>query len=191
VSIYQTILERRSIRRFKQAIVDFDALDRCVNAARLAPTANNRQRLQYIIVTKEPGLSSVFSSLSWAGYLEPRWEPGPGERPTAYIVILADGPLKALGCDAGAAAENIVLTALDAGVGACILGSVEPEKVKKALSIPDTLRPILIVALGYPDERPVTVDFKGSVRYWRDENGVHRVPKRSLEAIRHIETYKT
>lgn len=190
MDVYQAIIERRSIRRFKQQAVDPAVLERCVNAARLAPSANNRQRLEYIVVTEEPGLSEVFSCLSWAGYIKPKWDPAPGERPTAYIVIVADSPLKGhLGCDAGAAAENIALTAWESKIGTCILGSVREKEIRKPLAIPENRYPLLAIALGYSAEDAVAVDYQGSVEYWRDEQDRHCVPKKSLESIRHQKKY--
>lgn len=191
MDVYEIVTSRRSIRRFKDTPVPRQLLERCVNAARLAPSAANLQPLEYIIVDDEPLLPQLFSSLKWASYIKLRGEPPPGKRPTAYIAVLKD---KRVGVpasvhDIGMALENIMIVALAEGVGSCVFGSVDRERVRAILNIPDDYEIPLVVALGYPDESPVEAPVDGSLMYWRDENDVHHVPKKSLETVRHWNTF--
>ena len=145
------------------------------------------QPLKFLVSCEPDRNSAIFPLLAWAGYLQD-W-PGPveGERPTGYIVILGDTTVRKgpFDCDCGIAAQNIVLGAVEKGLGACMIGSVKREKLREALSIPEHLEIILVIALGKPAE---TVELEaigpdGDIKYWRDEGGVHHVPKRSLDDI--------
>lgn len=185
--VYDTAIKRRSIRRFKDLSVPKDVLERCVNAARLAPSGANLQPLEYIIVDDEQLLPQVFSTIKWAAYIRPAGDPPPGHEPKAYIAILRDASADApwTSYDIGAAMENIILVALEDGIGSCAILNVDWDKLRTICSVPDSYEISLLIALGYPDESPVEEPFQGSVRYWKDENGVLHVPKKKLETVLH------
>lgn len=180
----------RTFRRFKQEPAPtMSDLESLVALARLAPSASNRQPLKYILVNKQEVLPQVFSCLKWAGYL-PDW-PGPQshEQPTAYIVFLVDQELGAnpnmTYIDLGLAAQTIVLGARELGFGACLLASVNRRRLQEILEIPNGLEINLVAALGVPGEQVelTTVGKDGDIRYWRDKEDVHYVPKRALEEL--------
>jgi nitroreductase len=182
--IYEKIKSRRTIRKYAQKDVPKEVLLRCVDAARLSPSGANRQPLKYIIVNDQELTKEVFSTLKWAGYL-PSYQPSECEMPRAYIVVLLDkGIFESAGHDAGIAAMSISMVARDEGLGSCILGSVNREKLQRILNVPDGLDIVLVVALGYPAENPVADEVKdGNIKYWLDESGVLHVPKRNLEEV--------
>ncbi|RJS84817.1 nitroreductase [Candidatus Bathyarchaeota archaeon] len=182
--IYEKIVSRRTVRKYLQKEVPEEILKKCVDAARLSPSAMNLQPLKYIIVNDEKLLKPVFSTLRWAGYL-PEYQPSEDEMPRAYIVILLDKNISEhSGHDAGIAAMSISMVAYDEGLGSCILGSVDREKLRKILKIPENLRIILVISLGYPAEQPVVEEMRdGDIKYWLDENGVLHVPKRKFKDI--------
>ncbi len=182
--IYEKIKSRRTIRKYLQKDVPQEVLLRCVDAARLSPSGANRQPLKYMIVNDQALVKEVFGTLSWARYL-PDYRPSDLEMPRAYIVMVLDRSIsETAGHDAGIAAMSISMVASDVGLGSCILGSVNREKLKLALKVPDGLDIVLVIALGYPAENPVADEVKdGNVKYWLDENRVLHVPKRSLEEI--------
>ena len=182
--IYEKITSRRTIRKYAQEDVPKEVLLKYVDAARLSPSGANRQPLKYIIVNDQELLKEVFSTLSWAGYL-PDYQPSEEEMPKAYVVILLDKNIrKNPGHDAGIAVMSVSMVAYDHGLGSCILGAVDREKLRKVLNVPDSLDIVLVVALGYPAESPVVDNMKdGDIKYWLDENGVLHVPKRDLEDI--------
>ena len=184
---YETAIRRRSIRRFKDMPVSRQILERCVNAARLAPSADNLQPLEYIIVDDDQLLPQVFSTRSWAAYIRPAGDPPQDKRPKAYIVMLKNSNtgVSSSVYDVGAAMENIILIALGEGLGSCPFASVERDSLKSILNIPGDYEIPLVIALGYPDESPVEEPFAGSVKYWKGEDGVLHVPKKKLESILH------
>jgi len=186
MNIYQMILKRRTIRRFQRKKVPYEVLEKCVNAARLAPSAANLQPCEYLIVDKEDLLDEVFGTLQWAGYISDGSPPA-SQRPTAYIIVLINQDVKRNGFeyDVGMAVENIILTALEEEVGSCCFGSVDREELGKRLNIPRKYIIDLVIALGYPDESPVLEPFENSVKYWKDKKGLLHVPKRKLKDILH------
>jgi len=189
MSLYDLILKRRTIRRFKDKRVPYYILERCVNAARVAPSAANLQPCEYLIVDREDLLDKVFVTLHWAGYISDGTPP-PGEVPSAYIIILINGEIKAnkYRYDVGFAVENMILTALEEGVGSCCFASIDREDLRKNLNIPEKYLIDLVVALGYPNEAPVEEELQESVKYWKDGHGVLHVPKRDLISILHRNT---
>lgn len=191
MSVYETILGRRTIRRFKNIEIPYEVLEKCVNAARLAPSARNLQPWEFIVVDREDLVPQVFSTLGWASYIEPRGNPPPGEEPKAYIVILVNKNINSdwFQYDVGMAVENIILTALEHGIGTCCLARIDRDRLKQILKIPDTHVIALVVALGYSNEKPVMEELAGSIKYWKDDQGVLHVPKRKLADILHRNSY--
>ena len=182
--IYESVIRRRTIRKFNQKVVPQEVLRKCVDAARLSPSGSNLQPLKYIIVNDKKLLPTVFSTLSWARNI-PSYKHAPNEVPTAYIVILVDTRIREqAGHDPGIAAMSISMVAYEEGLGSCILGSVDRPRLKEILKIPDHLQTLLVVALGYPIEKSKAVEMKGNdTKYWFDEQGVLNVPKRKLDDI--------
>jgi len=182
--IYERIIDRRTIRKFKQQDVPREVLRKCVDAARLSPSGSNAQPLKYVIVDEEDLLPQVFSTLKWAGSI-PGYKHAPDEVPAAYIIMLLDMKIREQpGNDAGIAAMSISMVAYDEGVASCMLGSVDRPTLKQVLKIPDHQQILLIVALGYPAETSRAVELKGEdTKYWLDDKGVLNVPKRRLEDI--------
>jgi nitroreductase len=189
--IYNTILKRRSIRRFKQKPISNDVLKKLVNVARLAPSAANLQPLEFYIVNDKNLCSKVFETLSWAGYIKSEWTPGENERPMAYIVIIVkDNKNTWYLRDASYAAANIVIAAEGMDIGSCILCKIDRDKLREYLKVPDNVFLIdSVIALGYKAEQPVVEDIADSVKYYKDEKQVLHVPKRKLEDILHINKY--
>ena len=185
--IKDLIIKNRSCRRFYQeAAIELETLKELVELARLAPSAGNLQPLKYVLSCERQKNTSIFPHLAWAGYLKD-W-PGPceGERPAAYIIILGDKKVsQSFDCDHGIAAQNILLGATEKGLGGCIIGSVDREGLGKALDIQSGYEILLVLALGKPKETVVieTVAPDGDIKYWRDSEGVHHVPKWPLDDI--------
>lgn len=174
---YRAIKERRSIRKYKEKDVPSDVLEKCLNAARLSPTGANLQPLKYITVTQN--LEKVFRCTNWAGYLD--WNPSKEEMPRAYIAILKEEDT-GQDFDVGIAAQSICVTAKNEGLGSCILGALEVENLEEILQVPENYELKLMVALGYPDERPEVVEDSENVEYYLEEDGL-KVPKKPLEGV--------
>ena len=190
MDVYEAILSRRSIRRFKQKAIPLEILKKLVNTARLAPSAANLQPLEYFIVNDKNLCSKIFETLSWAGYIRPKWTPSPNERPVAYIIMLIkNAENKWYLRDVSLSSENIVIAAEGEGIGSCILCNIDRDKIRYILRIPEKIIIDSIIALGYKEEKSVVEDFKDNVEYWRDENNIMHVPKRKLEDVVHINNY--
>ncbi len=183
----ETVRRNRSYRRFYQDHeIGYQTLRDLVDLARLAPSAANRQPLRYIISRYKEKNALIFNYLSWAAYLADWKGPGEGERPSAYIIVLGDMTVsKKVEWDHGIAAQTILLGAASMGLGGCMLASIDREGLRIALNIPVIYEILLVLALGKPKETveidPVGPD--GDIRYWRDDEGVHHVPKRDLDDL--------
>jgi nitroreductase len=181
------IIRNRSYRRFYQEEpVPLEKLKEFIDMARLSASARNSQSLKYII-SNDPSINGkIFPTLAWAGYLKDWPGPAEGERPSAYIIMLNDTSISTdYYCDDGIAAQSILLCATENGFGGCIIASVNRQELAEELNIPDTYKIIQVIALGKPKEKVVIekIGKDGDIRYWRDENQVHHVPKRALEEI--------
>ncbi|MBW2483168.1 MAG: nitroreductase family protein [Deltaproteobacteria bacterium] len=185
--ITNLIKKNRSCRRFYQdQAVSLATLKELVNLGRFSASGANLQPLKYILSCDPSKNSQIFACLAWAGYLKDWPGPADGERPAAYVVILADKTISQdAGCDHGIAAQSILLGAREKKLGGCMLGSINRKALRNILAIPEHLKILLVLAIGKPREQVVleTVDAGGSIRYWRDKDGVHHVPKRKLDDI--------
>jgi len=194
--IRDLILKNRSYRRFYQEVaIGHETLRELVDLARLSASAGNLQPLKYILSCDPQKNALIFSHLAWAAYLKDWPGPAEGERPSAYIVVLGDKEINQsfVGYDSGIAIQSILLGAAEKGLGGCIIGSVQREELRKAVGIPLRYEILLVVALGKPREK-VAIETvasargghlrpAGDIKYWRDAEGVHHVPKRHLDDI--------
>jgi nitroreductase len=185
--ITDLVQANRSCRRFyEDHPVDTKTLEELVNLARLSASGANLQPLKYIMSCQPRINAEIFSCLGWAAYLKDWPGPEPGERPSAYIVILGDSVIsKEFGVDHGIAGQSMLLGAREKGLAGCILATINRKSLRKILNIESHLKILLVLAIGKPKEEIVieTVGPDGSIRYWRDSKGVHHVPKRLLQEI--------
>jgi len=184
--IKDLVMKNRSCRRFyEDTVIELETLRELVNLARLSPSGSNLQSLKYILSQSPQENALIFPHLRWAGYLKDWPGPEEGERPSAYIVILGDTQIsQSFGCDHGIAAQSILLGATEKGLAGCMIGSIE-KGLYQALDIPSRYQILLVLALGKAKERAVIepVGPSGDIKYWRDSEGIHHVPKRSLDEI--------
>lgn len=190
-SIYELILTRRSIRKFKQRPISVGFLNRLVNAARLAPSGANLQPLEFIVIRDKKMLERVFATLAWAGYIAPCGTPRQGERPAAYIVTVVNTAIRKENYqwDAAAAIENMILTSWAAGVGSCWIGSISRLALGRILNIPREFIIDSVLALGFPAERPELERLDAGCKYWKDAKGRLHVPKRDFSRVVHYEKF--
>lgn len=185
MGIRELVRRNRSYRRFHQSEkISLDLLKGLVELARLSPSSGNLQPLRYLLSNDEEINAKIFQTLSWAGYLEGWDGPVDGERPSGYIIILGDKTIsKNFGYDAGIASQSILLGAVELGLGGCIIGTIDRERLRSSLCIDERFEILLVIALGRPKETVVIEPFNGDIRYWRDEEGIHHVPKRALDDL--------
>ena len=184
------VRKSRSYRGFDESrIITREELTDIVDCARYAPSSINQQPLKYYLACERKQLDTIQPLTRWAAALPEKDLPYPGKRPTAFIVICQDtewaSNLNAFLRDVGIVAQTMILAAVEKGLGGIMIGNFDPDKVRCALELPEHIVPQLIVALGKPDETIVITEAEkeGSLRYYRDENDVHYVPKRRLEDI--------
>ena len=188
--IHDLVKKSRSWRGYDESrTVSREELLAFVDCARFAPSSVNAQPLKYRLVYEREELDILQPLTGWARALPEKKLPYPGHRPTAFIVICQDTAWDAnLGRflrDVGAVAQTILLAATEAGLGGIMIGNFKPERVAEALRLPETVVPMLVVAIGKPDETIVLEEVEpgASLQYYRDENDVHHVPKRRLEDV--------
>jgi len=181
------VISNRSCRRFDEGFaLERQTLEELVDLARLSASAANLQPLKYILSYDPEKNARIFRHVAWAAYLKDWGGPAPGERPSAYLIILGDTAIShSFGCDHGIAAQSILLGAREKGLAGCMIGLIQREQLRQTLNIPAQYEILLIVALGRPQEQAVIdeVGPNGDIRYWRDSAGVHHVPKRSLKEL--------
>ena len=178
---YRGYDENRKISR--EELMEF------VDCARFAPSSVNRQPFKYMLAYTQEDLDKIQPLTGWARALPHMKLPHPGKCPTAFIVICQDtewdADLNRYIRDVGIVAQTMLLAAVEKGLGGIMIGNFSPEKLAKALELPDNIIPMLIVAFGKPDEQIVLTEVEEgeSIQYYRDEQDVHYVPKRKLEDI--------
>jgi nitroreductase len=181
------VYKNRSYRRFDQSYqIKIETLRELVDLARHSASGNNLQPLKFILSCDAEKNAKIFPYLGWAGYLKDWSGPVEGERPSAYIVILGDTEIReGFGVDHGIAAQSMMLGAAEKGLGGCIIGSAKGKEISEALDIPARYKVLLVLALGKPAEQVVIEDLgaDGDIRYYRDDEDIHHVPKRTLEEL--------
>lgn len=193
MKVHEAALKRRSIRRFKEKVVPSEALEKCIDAARLAPSGRNQQVIEYIVINDAKVLPGIFENIGGSAKLPPdKGGPRPEQSPKAYTIVLInktrEGDVnrrRVTWVDVGLAAENIMLTALEQGIGCCPILMFNEANIKLLLGIPDTYDVALVIAMGYPDESPVADVAVDSTNIFVDDKGVRHVPKRKLADVIH------
>ena len=186
-SLKELVLKNRSIRRFHgEREISREVLLDLVELARLTPSAANLQPLKYLLSWKRESNERIFPKLRWAAYLKDWQGPVEGERPSGYIVVLGDKRVSQnFGYDQGIVSQTLLLGAVEKGLGGCMIATEDREALRRECELPEHFEILLVIALGYPLEEVVLEPLgpEGSVKYWRDEKGVHHVPKRELKEL--------
>ena len=187
MSMIELLKSNRSYRRFGDRAVTAYELSLLIEAASLTASAGNLQQLRFVPIFGED-CDHVFPHLRWAGYLADWNGPCEGERPTGYIVVLCPRASEGkylVGVDVGIAAQSMLLTAREMGLGGCMFASIDRPALMDALSLDgEAWAVVLVIALGEPREQVRIVPVNdGNIKYYRDAEGVHYVPKRTAEEL--------
>lgn len=191
MSFIDLVVKTRSCRRFEQKPLPQGFLDYLIKAAGVCPSTRNAQPLKYITIDNRDFMKELYPHLRWAGSLKDWDGPSPDERPVAYVAVILDKNISTSpGHDVGIVAQTMQLASMDKGIASCMIGAFPKNEVREVLSLDEAQEILLILALGYPKEERVLVDVKedGVTAYYRDEKGVHYIPKRTPESllIKHI-----
>ncbi len=191
MQLSELVASSRTVRRFTGEPVAMADLEALAALARLTPSAANMQPLKYILVADPGACDKVFPCVAWAAYMTDWSGPADDERPGGYVVICHDTSIsKSPVCDHGIVAQTMMLGAAERGLFGCIMGSIAREKLRQTLDIPEGLDILLVLALGRPAETVVVEDMVSGPeggpdghKYWRDEDGIHHVPKRTVDDL--------
>jgi nitroreductase len=152
MDVFAAIKGRRSVRAYKPAQIEEDKLKKVLEAARLAPSASNRQDWKFVIVREKETRKKLARAAFGQSFI--------GEAP---VVIVACGtePKAIMACgqptstvDVSIACAFMILEAYEQGLGTCWIGAFKEDEVKKILKIPEPVRVVSMIPLGYPDESP-------------------------------------
>ena len=152
MTVLDVIRERGSVRRYDDRSIPKDVLGQVLEAARLAQSAANRQPWEFIVVQKKDMMRELASAS----------ENFVGEA-AAVIVCIAHpencghvGSLGSFLVDVAIAVENVALVSWELGLGSCWIGAYKEDKVRQLLGIPENLRVVSLLSLGYPVEKPAS-----------------------------------
>ena len=152
MTLMETIIGRRSIRAYDSSKpVEKEKIEAVLEAARLAPSARNRQKWRFIVVT-DPGLrEKMFDACNNQGFMKqaPAIIVACGQEPG---MMTCEQPVDTI--DVSIAFSFIILKAHEEGLGTCWLGNFNKDKVKAVLNIPDDVSVVAVTPLGYPAESP-------------------------------------
>ncbi len=182
-------IRNRSYRAYDRSRrISREELVELVDTSRYVASSVNDQPLKYYIACEEEDVKKVQALTLWAKGLPELNLPFPGTEPVAFVVICIDQSIVVGGRtylrDIGAVAQTMLLSAVEKGLGGCMIGNIRKQSLKDLFNMPENLEPNLVVAFGKPDEKIVITDVKdGNTHYYRDKEGTHYVPKRSLEEI--------
>ncbi len=186
MDVHTAIRTRRSIRKFQPKPIPVEILKNIVQDGTLAPSAGNKQPWEFIIVTEEQQKNVVFENIYW---LASAGKPDILHQPQAYIIVLGNPQIsKEYIYDCSAAIENMLLSAWGYGIGSCWIGSINREKIYTNFNIPQTLKIVAIIALGYPDETPEILITEKNFSPYKKNNKLI-VPKRKLDTVVHFNKY--
>ena len=158
MSVMESLVTRRTYRRFAQKPVPQDVVDDIVEAVRLSSCGANRQALRLVVVQSPEMVAKVQPLVKWAAYLPPeQGMPKADETPTLYVAVLQDSSASGdLSTDTGIALANMTLAAWDKEVGSCIMGAINKPALTELLGIEEPLKLACMVAFGYPTTKPAS-----------------------------------
>lgn len=187
MSIMESLVTRRTYRRFDQRPVPQDVVEDMIEAVRLSSCGANRQAVRLVIIQKPEDVARVQPLVKWAAYLPPeQGTPKPEELPTLFVAVVQDTTIPGdLATDTGIALANLTLAAWDKGVGSCIMGAIDRPRLTELLGLADSEKLHTMVALGYPAHKAHIVPLTEAtgVKYYLDAAGDYCVPKRPAQAI--------
>lgn len=155
MDVYQAIRTRKSVRAFSDQDVPEEVLSLLLGAARLAPSASNRQEWRFVVVRdreKRAKLAQAARNQSFVG------------QAPVILVCCAETDNHVMPCgqlsypiDVAIAMDHITLGAVAEGLGTCWIGAFNEDQVRAILGIPSHIRVVQLMPVGYPvDPEPVT-----------------------------------
>lgn len=160
MSFFDLIKTRQSVRKYSGKVVEREKIEKCLEAARLAPSASNGQPWKYIIVD-EPGLKEKVARETYSSII--RFNKFVEQAPVMVVIVIEKSPvITQIGAkikkkefsliDIGISAEHFCLQAAEEGLGTCMLGWFNEKPIKKLLKIPKNKTIGLLISLGYAED---------------------------------------
>ena len=150
MNVREAIQSRYSVRAYKPKPVEPDVLDRVLQAARLAPSGNNKQAYKFIVV-RELQMRKAITALTGQKWMV--------EAPVILAAVSLE-PDRLMSCgipagpvDVAIALDHITLAATEEGLGCCWIGHFPQDPCKQLLNVPETARIIELMALGYSNDK--------------------------------------
>lgn len=182
MTVSELILKNRSTRAFDESTpISKATMEELIRLAAKSPSGMNKQPVRYRVLSDAADIDKMLENCRFAGLLGIKLPPE-GQKPTGFILMFTDKEAKSPETlalkDIGIAAEAILLGAAEKGFAGCMLGSFNPTRLLADFGISDRYIPQLAIALGKSAEEIRLIEAKdGNLNYYRDENGVHIVPK--------------
>jgi nitroreductase len=159
MDVFTAISQRRSVRAYKDTDVEEDKLRKILEATRLAPSAGNRQEWKFIVVKKKEIKKKLATTTLGQSFI--------GEGPVVIVacatetkaIMLCGQP--AYTVDVSIACAFMILQAYELGLGTCWIGAFKEDEVKKILKIPEPVRVVAMITLGYSNQPPSQKSRKG------------------------------
>lgn len=152
MDVFEAISKRRSNRKYKDTAVEENKLDKILEAARIAPSAGNRQKWKFLVVKDQKRRQKLVSAANGQSFV--------GKAPVTIVACSTESE-RIMPCgqyaytvDLSIAVSFMILEATELGLGTCWLGAFNEEEVKKILDIPEEIRVPAMFTLGYADEDP-------------------------------------
>ena len=152
MEITEAIRSRRSIRKYQDRSIEEEKLLRVLDTGRMAPSARNLQDWKFIVVRDQDKRKMLSEAANGQPYVE---------KASAVIVGCATEPENIMPCgqycypiDLAIALDHMSLAATAEGLGSCWIGAFQEDKVKEILDIPEKIRVVAMLILGYPAESP-------------------------------------
>ena len=170
MDVIEAIRSRRSIRSYKDKPIEDEKLKAILESARLSPSASNRQERKFVVVTDKAMREKLVDAAHGQRFV--------GQAPVV-IVACATETTHIMPCeepsypiDMAIAVDHITLEAVEQGLGTCWIGAFKQDEVKKLLGIPDNVRVVALLPLGYPDGTPdprprKSLDETVSYEFWK------------------------
>lgn len=184
------VIANRSYRGYDETFTPTkEQLTSYVDLTRYTASSVNAQPLKYHIAFEKEEVRLIQSMTKWARALPQMKLPHDNMCPTGFIIICQDTDisdnLARYQKDIGIVAQTILLNAVEDGLGGCMIGNFSPEEIKEKLEFSENITPMLIIAIGKPKEKIIIKEIENgeSIKYYRDENDIHYVPKRKLKDI--------
>ena len=165
----ELVLKNRSYRGFDPSVrLTREELLELLDLARYTASSVNEQPLRYYIAWEKEEVEQILPLTMWAKALKEMKLPHPGKEPAAFIIICQDMNISSnttrFQRDVGVVAQTMLLGAVEKGFGGCMIGSFHAQNIREILNLDKSYVPVLVVAIGEPEEKIVLEDVEPGKR---------------------------